>query len=255
MKRWSDTSRRVWLPCLCVAAVAIALLVLAGSQSRLVNAFALDAPNQFPLLTLQPGKRVCEGPVSSGAPVRGVGIWGASLGGPGHMRVDVMATSGRAILASGSLNAGPAEAEYTSRLTRVVPAHTQMRVCLEQQAGAFSLAGSAALDPKVVMTGPVPGKEFSLVLLKEGRPSMLGALSTAFSRAALWRPSWVGSWTFWVLAAGLLASFGAGVLAVAAAASADDETDAQDSGHNDDEPQPRSPDDRTGETSPKAAYS
>ncbi len=253
MRRLSVRSRRVWLPCLAVAAAAIAGLLLAGSRSQPVNTFALDAPNQFPLLTLKPGMRVCEGPVSSDAPVGGVGIWGASLGAPGRLTVDVLAPSGRSRLASGSLSAGTAEDEYTSRLEPVVPAHTPILICLRGETAAFSLAGSQAVNPKVVMTGPVAGKEFSLVLIAGGHPSLLSSLSTVFSRAELWRPSWVGSWTFWALAAGLLGAFGVGVLAVAAA-SADDETDGPGPEH-DDESGPPSPEGSPEQTSRTAAYS
>ena len=67
-----------------------------------------------------------------------------------------------------------------------------------------------------------PGEKFSLALLSDGDRSLLGSLPTAFSRASLWRPSWVGAWTFWVLAIALLATFGLAVVAVISAAGDDD---------------------------------
>ena len=97
-----------------------------------------------------------------------------------------------------------------------------MRICLTDDVSTFSLAGSAVSAPTVSATGVATGQRFSLVLLTDGG-SLLGSLSTAFSRASLWHPSWVGSWTFWLLAIALLAAFGVGVSAVVSAAAADDE--------------------------------
>ncbi len=65
------------------------------------------------------------------------------------------------------------------------------------------------------------GQRFSLVLLSDGSRSLLGSLSLAFSRASLWRLSWVGPWTFWVLAIALLMAFGLVVAAVVRAADDD----------------------------------
>ncbi|HET9125832.1 MAG TPA: hypothetical protein VFN65_13210, partial [Solirubrobacteraceae bacterium] len=47
--------------------------------------------------------------------------------------------------------------------------------------------------------GVAPGTQFALVLTR--RATFLGSLGTAFSRASLFKPSWVGAWTFWLLLA------------------------------------------------------
>jgi hypothetical protein len=77
------------------------------------------------------------------------------------------------------------------------------------------------------MSGQPRGQEYSLVLLSQSQRSLLAWLPTAFSRASLWRPSWVGAWTFWVLAGGLLATFALAVLAVLKAAEDDDAVEHQ----------------------------
>ena len=59
--------------------------------------------------------------------------------------------------------------------------------------------GAGAQAPGVVADGVVPGMQFALVLTH--RVTLLGSLSTAFSRAAIFRPDWVGAWTFWLLLA------------------------------------------------------
>ena len=70
--------------------------------------------------------------------------------------------------------------------------------------------------------GGSAGDVVSLVLRSKPDHSLLGSLPTVFSRAALWRPSSVGTWTFWLLAFGTLAAFGLGVIAVVGAAESDD---------------------------------
>ena len=81
--------------------------------------------------------------------------------------------------------------------------------------------GSAVSEPGVTVTGIPGARRFSLVVLSEGDRSLVGSLSLAFSRTSLWRPSWVGAWTFWVLALALLMSFGLAVVAVVRAADDD----------------------------------
>jgi hypothetical protein len=227
-----------------IAVIVVVALVIGGLLSSTVRTFALGAPNQNQVALLHPGSRVCEGPVTSSRPVNGIGIWGASALGPAAIRVEVQDAATRRALQSAELRATTRGQQYSAYLPRPIAAGSPLRVCLTESLNTFALLGSGAIDPKVVMTGPRRGQEFSLVLLNHGG-SMLSWLSTAFSRASLFRPSWVGSWTFWVLILGLLATFGLGVAATALAASADDRDDRDDRGdgddHGPDEPPP-SPD-------------
>lgn len=208
-----------------IAVVVLAVLALAGAGGIAVRTYALDAPNQDPVALVGPGAQVCEGPVTSQTAAAGVGLWGASTAGGARITVDVQDAAGGAILASGVLAVPAVENEYEARLDRPVRGGRPVRICLRGDTGTFSAAGSAATSPDVVMTGKVArGNEFSLVLLSAPQ-SLLGSLPTAFSRASLWRPDWVGSWTFWVLAAALAGTFGIAALAVADAGSADERPD------------------------------
>lgn len=216
------TTRRVLLASIACAVTAVVVLLIAGSRGLAVRTAAVDAPNQFTIAVLHPANRVCEGPVISQVPARGVGIWGASAGGTASLTVTVQAADTHTMLASGQLQAVSAEGEWTARLAREVPAGRPVRICLTDDVSAFSLSGSSASNPNVAVTGVATGQRFSLVLLSDSNRSLLSSLPTAFSRASLFRPSWVGSWTFWFLAVALLASFGVGVVAVTSAAWADD---------------------------------
>lgn len=210
---------RSWILC-GLAGLLVASLLVAGTRRQEIRTYALDAPNEAPVAQLQPSSQVCEGPLTSAGPAAGAAIWGNSLGLGTKLTLDIEQAGGRT-LATAELEPGNAETEWTARLSRTVGGGQPLVVCITDDRGAFSLFGSATVDNTVVMIGQGQGYQFSLVLLSPHNRSFFGSLSTAFSRASLWRPSWVGSWTFWLLAAGFLAAFGLGVAAVARAASAD----------------------------------
>jgi hypothetical protein len=202
--------------------IALVVLLVAASRHTPVRTASVDAPNQTTIAELHPGTSVCEGPVTSDGPARTVGIWGAAAGSPSTLTVKVQDAATSRVLASGALQAAPVEAEWTARLARGLPGGRPLRICLTDDSGTFSLAGSGGSLPNVIVTGIPSGQRFSLVLLSDDR-SLLGSLSTGFSRASLWRPDWVGSWTFWVLTLGLLAAFALAVVAVTSAAAVDEE--------------------------------
>ncbi len=171
---------------------------------------------------LDRGHRACEGPLVSDGTASRVAVWGASRSPTARLEMQVQDAGTRAVLASGSVQTRPVEQQWMARLVRPVPGGRPVRICVVEDSGRFSLAGAAGGAPGLVTTGLPPGQHFSLVLLDDGHRSLLGSLSTAFSRASLWRPSWVGAWTFWVLAIALLAAFGVAGLAVVTAARDDD---------------------------------
>jgi hypothetical protein len=213
-----------------VAIAAIVALLVAAMQPTAVRTYALDAPNQYQVALLQPSSRVCEGPIAGQEPFHSLGIWGSAVTKHATLAVEALDASTNRPLSTGQLAAFPLEGEWQIRLAREVTAHLPVRICLTAVAGTFTLVGSPAVHPDVVMTGKVTGRaspqpndeEFSLVLVSDSHRSLLSSLPLAFSRASLWRPSWVGSWTFWVLAAALMATFGLAVLAVVRAAATDD---------------------------------
>jgi hypothetical protein len=218
----SVTPRRRLLALLSLALLAILALLVAGTRHIVVRTASANAPNQAPLPALRTGQTACEGPLISHGAARSVGVWGTSGAVRAHLTVTVQDAATHAVLASGALGGTPGDGERVAHLVQDAPGGRPLRVCLTDEAGEFSLDGSMASAPGLAATGLPPGQKFSLALLSEGDRSLLGSLSTAFSRASLWRLSWVGPWTFWVLAAALLATFGLAVLAVVSAAADDD---------------------------------
>lgn len=205
-----------------LALLAVLALLIAGSRSIAVRTASANVPNQNPLPVLRPGQTACEGPLVGHGPTHSVAVWGTSGPVRAHLTVTVQDAATHAALGAGALGATPGIIERVAELVRDVPGGKPVRVCVTDEAGEFSMAGSTASAPGVVATGLPAGQHFSLVLLDDGSHSLIGSLSTAFSRASLWRPSWVGPWTFWVLTLALLATFGLAVFAVASAAGEDD---------------------------------
>ena len=206
---------RAWAPFLAVGVVALVALLVAATRPTATRGFALNAPNQMPVAVLRPSARACEGAFAAAEPVRQVSIWGASVVGRSHVRVDVRDARSRRILASGTVRATTHPSEYAASLDRRVPAGRRVRLCLTSQLNSFSLLGAPAPAPGISTRGLKAGQVFSVVL--QDRRSLLSSLPLAFSRASLFKPSWVGSWTFWVLAAALLATLVLGALAIGSA--------------------------------------
>ncbi len=151
-------------------------------------------------------------------------IWGAAVRGPTVVEINVEDAANRRSLATGALIAMLAPSEYEAALVKSVPARRPLYICvIDRGANSFSLLGSPATHANIVMSGNKPGLEYSLVMLSGPNRSLLGSLGQAFSRASLFRPSWVGSWTFWVLAFALLGTIVLGAIAIGAATSTDDE--------------------------------
>jgi hypothetical protein len=215
-------SRRtiVWA-CVPLTVAVLVALAVAVVRTQPVRTYALGAPNYLTIAHLRPGTRVCEGPATSDGPAGLVGVWGAPTSGSASLVVTARDAVTHRTLAAGELVAATGSGEHVVRLARAVPGGHRVEICLTGRQGHFALAGSASIDPRVRMTGGEGGAQFALVLLNDRR-SLWQWLGTAFSRASLWRLSWVGSWTFWVLAFALLACFGAAVVAVARAAAEDD---------------------------------
>jgi hypothetical protein len=215
------STARVTLVFVALAAVALVALLIAGSSTLVLRTFALASPNQFPVAVVGQSGQVCEGPVTSQGRVQAVEIWGAAVATPAHVLVVVQdATTGEP-LAAGRLDATAVPNAYTARLVAPVAGGRPLRVCLIPGTGSLTLLGSPAVHPNIVLTGGKPGLEYSLALLDDTDQSLLGSLGKAFSRASLFRPTWMGSWTFWLLAAALLGTVPLGAVAIGAAAGAD----------------------------------
>jgi hypothetical protein len=189
--------RRQLLVFVIAAAAVLAGLVAAGLQTIRVRTFSLRVPNLQAVASVRPGHPVCEGPITSTVAARGVALYGTVASG--SPTIEVRARSSSSTLASGQLLHVGRSSESDVALDRTIPGGRPVHICVSVGGGVFSLTGAAGQAPGVIAHGLAPGTQFSLALTRPG--TFLGSLSTAFSRAAIFRPDWVGAWTFWLLLA------------------------------------------------------
>jgi hypothetical protein len=216
---------RTWLLLAGIALLAVVALVVSASRALTVRTYAIDVPDLIGVATVAPSQTACEGPITSSHAFRRVGVWTGATTGTATGIVEIEAAASHRVLASsGEMSLDAGVAERTPSLSRAVAADQPVVVCIAARRNSLTVGGSQAAQPGVATTGVVAGEQFSLVLLTGPRSgSLLSWLPTAFTRASLWRPSWMGTWTFWLLAGALLATFGVGVVAVTSAVAADDE--------------------------------
>lgn len=205
-----------------LALVAVVALLAAGSGGVAQRTAVAEVPNLYAMPALHRGGEACEGPLVSHGPARQVAIWGGSGTPSGQVTVTVQDAATHNVLASGTLQTSAVRGRWVARLDQQVPGGRPLLVCVTDDAGTFALGGAVLSAPGLAATGLPTGQKFSLALLSDGDRSLFGSLSTAFSRASLWRPSWVGPWTFWLLVIALLATFGLAVVAVVRATDDDE---------------------------------
>jgi hypothetical protein len=219
-----------------VAVLGLIGLGVAGTVPKQSTAFSLDVPPTAPIVKLSPSGYACQGPIDAAA---GFGSIAADLSStvnpsptvaPGPpIRLQVSSPSG-AVIASAEVPGGyRQEGTVNFVLDRSVAAGRRIDVCLRTSGpgtagvwGAVPGPGLAYSHVGSLRPGNVPGNAaIALLFIHRHRRSLLASLPAAFGRAALFRPGWVGSWTFWVLTAALLATFAAGGIAVAQAVRSD----------------------------------
>jgi hypothetical protein len=219
----ASRARRTALVTTLVAVLMLAALAVAGTRPISVRRFTLEVPNVSAVDIVTPHASSCEGPVSSPHAFDQVAIWGASVLPTNRLRVEIRDASDGTTLSTGSIVATTRPSEHDASLDAPVPGGRAVRVCLVSTLNSFSVLGGPTPDPAIIMThANAPGVVYSLAFLQRHQ-TLLGSLSTGFDRASLFRPTWVGSWTFWLLLALVLCGFGLAAVAVARAAADDDD--------------------------------
>lgn len=187
-----------------LAAVAAVLVVASGDERDL--AFTLGVRPVKVVAQLPPGRRACQSPLLVQERFRSVRF---EVGGKWPVGVSLDFTVKRAgrLLAAGRLEGGyPVPSEPRVRLDRSVPADIDgVAVCLHNR-GAIPLALvgdiEGGLGPgELRVEGRSLSADMKMVFLRERPRSALSLVPEMFRRAALFRPTWVGAWTFWILLA------------------------------------------------------
>lgn len=207
-----------------ISVIGLGGLLLAAAVDRRPVAFSLNEQLIRPLATITRGQSACEGPIAAQSAFAGIRAFiGTDPPSGGTLTLLVRSPAG-ATLSARDISARGGNSTYTVGLGRTIAAGATVDVCL-RNSGSFRAAffGAARADRHVTLTiaGRRTTDEASLLFLTPHPPTLLGDLPTLFARAALFRPGWVGVWTFWLLLAGLLVAFVLVGRALVSAAAAD----------------------------------
>lgn len=186
-----------------------ALLTVALRRDSL--AFTLGVPSVAGVAAVPSGSETCQNSIAV-PPAAGFDRVGLRLGtyfrrGP-EVRVTVRVTGGGRTLARGRLAGGyPDIAEAGQQfvaLSPSVPARLRVDVCVanrgSRRVAVFGAGDVAAPTSTATLDGRALGQDLDLVFERSESRSV-GTLTPAIlGRASLFRPGWVGSWTYVVLA-------------------------------------------------------
>jgi len=221
-----------------VAVVGLAGLLLAAGSDGRSTAFSLDVPPIVAVTTLHSGQTACQGPLTATAAFGFVTPWISPSDASG--RIPQRPVPGAAIdltvrdavtnapLARGQIGAGyvrPISPIFA--LDKTIPSGRRIRVCLRSRGpGIVDLMGAslptqALLDDDGTASG-AGQQALALLFLRQHPRSLLSLVPTIFRRASLFRPGWVGPWTYWVLSAALLGAFALAGVAVTRATRSDE---------------------------------
>lgn len=214
---------------LAACALGLGALLVTGATRESPLAFTLGVAPSGPSLVLAPGQVACQAPIDVpegagfDAVTAPVGTYRRS--GPA-LTVTVRELPGGAPLARGTLPGGYADISAQQpvqriRLSGTVPGASTVAVCIAnrgaRRAAVYGNADVAAPTSTLTKDGKPAGADLSLRF--ERRPqSVLSQFGRIADRAALFRPGWVGAWTYWLLAA--LVALGVPVLLALALRSA-----------------------------------
>lgn len=192
-----------------VLAVGLLGLLLAALLDKERRAFTVGVASGGPAVELQPGRGVCQGviDVPRGGAFDTVRVLLGTYFRPGPpVRVTVREPDG-GLIAAGELPGGyPDIAERPFHDVEVGDVGDQqpVTVCLRntgsRPVAVYGNAGAASRSTAATMDdGTELDADLDLVFLRAEAASVASLLPDVFRRAALFRPSGVGAWTYWVL--------------------------------------------------------
>lgn len=171
----------------------LALLAAAALDER-ERAFTLGLPPVRIAAELTPGERACHRGIDVPASFSRVRLATSSFGRTGPA---LTVTAGNA---RGTVPAGYPDNSTVEVRVGEVAAGERIDVCVTNDGDhRVALYGSPTDTSHDHIFDEDLTPEIGVTFLREEPRSMLALVPDAFERAALFRPAWVGAWTFWVL--------------------------------------------------------
>lgn len=193
-----------------VAAAGVLVVLIAAALDRRTLAFTLGVLRTGPAAIVEPGSQACQQPPIA-VPERFTGVRfvvGTFEGPPQPLAVTVSRRGGgtqhTTVPARYSDNEG-----VLARLTEPVTPGAVIGVCIRNEGTAkVAIYGGGNLAYRrsdAAVDGQVVAADLALVFERDEPRSVLAQLPRMFERAALFRPEWIGAWTYWVLLVAVVA--------------------------------------------------
>ena len=183
-------------------AVGIAFVAWRAGASESTVAFTVG-PGPTPVATIVPPRlEVCQTPIEVLADTDAVTFWIRAKRPGTPLEVTVRDPRGRPLgsdrVRTGAGGPTPATARFAPLREGAI-----VSLCIRNRGSSpvFPSGGEQEADAGLVSGSRRSGRDFTLLFLRQRSRSALGLVPTIFRRAALFRFGWVGSWTFWALAA------------------------------------------------------
>jgi hypothetical protein len=211
-----------------VAAAALAGLAGVAITDDRELAFTLGVRPTQVAAVVDPGERACQRPLDVSADARSVRFQVGTFRKTGpELEVEAGAGTSRA---TGALPGGYGDVSWRQvALDRELHEGERIEVCItnrgSRRAALYGGPALAARTSSAYVDGrPVP-TDIALIFERDHASSAAALVPTAFERAALFKPTWMGAWLVWVLAAAVLFAV---PLLIAAALRATDGTGPRD---------------------------
>lgn len=209
----------VWAAIVAVIAGASLLAVAATDQRE--RAFAVGpVPPHGVAAELAPGQTACQGPIDVAAPATDVRlVLGAPAGSGPPLRLTIRdLDAGGGVIADAAIEGGYGDGASPTASIPELEEGGLIELCLQNTgSGPADLYGSLPPDDRPPYADrPAPNSSqlevpraggenvLSIDFLRAEPASALSLVPEIFTRASLFRPGWVGAWTFWILLAALL---------------------------------------------------
>jgi hypothetical protein len=216
---------------LVVLAGFVLLVVLALADRR---GYRLMVASDSQVLVI-PGQERCSGIIRPpGAGADRVRFWARAVGGGQVPPIVVFVRRSRTAqtLADGSVDAGPPGAR-TVRLRGSVAGSRKVVACFLNAGARRAILSPRPGTPTRVTVERSDSladyADIGLELNRSDNRSLLALLPDVFDRASLFRPGWVGAWTYWLLLVALVIGVPVLLSRALASASAEDEEEEGDS--------------------------
>lgn len=191
-----------------IALVALAGVVLAGLRSHRDLAFSLGVPSLRVAAVAPPGVPLCQKNIDVVHTFDAVRFTPRSVGRPGPALSVAVRRSGSAAALAGTQVPGgyPDNRTLRVRVGHVAAGRGPVDVCITPQGryGVGLVGGNRESEPATrAYLGDtiVPRYSVAMDFHTARSHTLLSQLPRIFHRASLFRPQWVGAWTFWLLAA------------------------------------------------------